>query len=161
MPEFLDKISSYNIFNSLLPGIIFSYLVSIFTSIDIIQDDLVVGIFFYYFVGLIISRLGSILVEPLFKKLKLIKYADYSDYLQAKAKDKDISLLLEHNNMYRTLCAIPITLCIIKAYEYLMSIIPNLQDLSWVIISIFLLCLFSASFIKQTKYLVKRIEKSK
>ena len=87
MPEFLDKISSYNIFNSLLPGIIFSYLVSIFTSIDIIQDDLVVGIFFYYFVGLIISRLGSILVEPLFKKLKLIKYADYSDYLQAKAKD--------------------------------------------------------------------------
>lgn len=158
MSHFLEKISSYNIFNSLLPGIVFSYIASIFTSLNLIQDDILVGIFLYYFIGVIISRIGSILVEPIYIKLRLIKYADYPDYLQAKSKDEGISLLLEQNNMYRTLCAIPIALALIKAYEYLLSILLKLKDFNWVIVGIFLLCLFSASFIKQTKYLVKRIE---
>ena len=161
MSQFLEKISSYNIFNSLLPGIVFSYLVSTFTNINMIQNDVVVGLFLYYFVGLIVSRVGSIIIEPLYKKIALIKYADYPDYLRAKDKDEGISLLLEQNNMYRTLCGIPVSLAFIKAYESLIQFFPNMKPFNWVVLCALLLILFSASFIKQTKYIVKRIEKAK
>lgn len=102
MKELLDKLSSYNIFNYLLPGILFSVIASNTTELDLIQKDLFVGVFVYYFVGLVISRFGSLLVEPLLKKTNFLKFADYKEFIRASEKDKKIEVLSEANNMYRT-----------------------------------------------------------
>jgi len=52
MKEILDKISSYNFFNYLLPGILFVVITEEFTSYSFIQENLVLGVFIYYFIGL-------------------------------------------------------------------------------------------------------------
>jgi hypothetical protein len=67
--ELIDKVSSYNIFNYLLPGAIFTVFIENITNYRITQNDLLVNIFLVYFVGLIISRFGSLVVEPIFKKV--------------------------------------------------------------------------------------------
>jgi hypothetical protein len=54
MKELLDKISSYNLFNYLLPGVLFATLAEYLTSYHLVQDDLVVGAFVYYFMGLVV-----------------------------------------------------------------------------------------------------------
>jgi hypothetical protein len=56
MKEFITKISSYNIFNNLLPGILFVFLLNKITIYNLLQDDLVVGFFLYYFIGITISN---------------------------------------------------------------------------------------------------------
>ena len=68
MKDLLDKISSYNLFNYLLPGVLFALLADGLTSYTFIQSDIVVGIFLYYFMGLVISRVGSLAIEPILKK---------------------------------------------------------------------------------------------
>jgi hypothetical protein len=63
MINLLDKLSSYNLFNYLLPGIVFVILSSDFTRYSFVQQDIVLGLFLYYFIGLAISRFGSLIIE--------------------------------------------------------------------------------------------------
>ena len=49
MKELLAKLSSYNLFNYLLPGILFVVIAEELTKFSFIQEDLVLGVFVYYF----------------------------------------------------------------------------------------------------------------
>ena len=77
MESVLEKLSSYNIFNNLLPGVMFVIFAKQFTNINLVQEDVFIAAFLYYFIGLIISRVGSLVLEPLLIKIGLIKYASY------------------------------------------------------------------------------------
>lgn len=106
MNELLSKISSYHLFNYLLPGCLFAVVASSFTQHHVIQQNLVLGLFLYYFYGLVISRLGSLVLEPLLKRLHFLKFSDYRDFVNASKVDPQIDVLSETNNMYRTLCSL-------------------------------------------------------
>lgn len=161
MKELLDKLSSYNIFNYLLPGVLFSVLASKMTQLELIQKDLVVGVFLYYFVGLIISRFGSLIIEPLLKKMKFLKFADYKDFVQASAKDGKIEILSEANNMYRTFIATFLLLGLMKLYFLLVAKWPFLTNWSDWILVILIIGMFLFSYRKQTNYITKRINSQK
>lgn len=161
MKELLDKLSSYNIFNYLLPGVLFSVLASKMTELELIQKDIVVGVFVYYFVGLIISRFGSLIIEPLLRKTKFLKFADYKDFIQASAKDGKIEILSEANNMYRTFIATFLLLGLMKLYFLLATKWSFLTDWSDWILVILIIGMFLFSYRKQTNYITKRINSQK
>jgi hypothetical protein len=161
MKEILDKISSYNFFNYLLPGIVFSYLLRETTTINIIQNDIVIGVFLYYFVGLVVSRIGSVVIEPIFKKIKFVKFSEYKDFIAASKNDSKIDLFSEVNNTYRTITSIAFSLVFMKLTLYLFSILSlsiQIQKLTGIIA---LFVLFSSAYRKQTNYITKRIEADK
>lgn len=161
MEKLIEKVDGYNIFNFILPGVIFTYLLKYYIGIDIFQENIIEMIFIYYFIGSIISRIGSIVIEKILIKCKFIKYALYEDYIKANEKDKKIGQLLTINNMYRTICSGFILLIILRIIKELF----NKWNLSMgilntiLIITIMLLYLFS--YRKQTKYIEKRIEINK
>ena len=158
MGEFLDKLSRYNIINYLLPGTLFAVLGDAISSYSFVQDDLLVSVFLYYFIGLIISRIGSLVIEPIFKFFGIIKFVNYEDYLQASEADAKIEVLSEENNMYRTLCALFVSLCALYVVEELISRFAFLQRASALIALVTLLVLFVFSYKKQTNYVVKRVK---
>lgn len=161
MKEIFDKISSYNFFNYLLPGIVFSYLLKEITSLDIIQKDIVVGLFIYYFAGMIVSRIGSVVIEPIFKRIKFIKFSNYKDFVSASKIDLKIELFSEVNNTYRTLTSMAFSLLMVKLFLYLFEFFGvgvNIQILMGVL---FLFILFASAYRKQTNYITKRIESNK
>jgi predicted membrane channel-forming protein YqfA (hemolysin III family) len=82
MKDILDKLSSYNIFNYLLPGTIFVFVLKKFTGFDLIQSDTLIGGFLYYFIGMIISRCGSVFIEPFLQWTKFVKFEEYKDYIR-------------------------------------------------------------------------------
>ena len=161
MKELLDKLSSYNIFNYLLPGILFSVLVSKMTELELVQKDLVVGVFVYYFVGLILSRFGSLIIEPLLKKMKFLKFADYKDFVQASSKDEKIEILSEANNMYRTFIATFILLGMVKLYYLITNKWTFINENSDWILILLIAGMFLFSYRKQTNYITKRINSKK
>jgi hypothetical protein len=124
--ELLEKLSSYNLFNYLLPGIVFVVLAARVTRYSFIQQDIVIGAFVYYFIGLVISRVGSLVIEPLLKRTSFVKFADYSHFVAASKADTRIEVLSEANNSYRTLCATFLVLLLLKGYERITTTYPNL-----------------------------------
>jgi hypothetical protein len=73
MKNLLDKLSSYDIFNHLLPGVLLAVFVDALTLLKILQKDIVVGFFVYYFLGSVVSRIGSLLVEAILRKFNVVR----------------------------------------------------------------------------------------
>lgn len=157
MKEFLEKISSYNLFNYLLPGIIFVVIAKEFLGYSLIQTDVVVGVFLYYFIGLVISRFGSLTIEPILKKVRFLKFADYKDFVSASKLDSKIEIFSEANNTYRTFCSMLLLLLLLKLYIFIEFFHPWLKAWDVHILIELLLVLFVCSYKKQTGYITKRI----
>ena len=157
MNEILSKISSYNIFNYLLPGSLFALIGDTSTSYRFMQDDIIIGLFLYYFLGLVISRVGSLFIEPFLKKINFVKFADYRLYVSASKEDPKINELSETNNTYRTLCAVFVCFLALISFEKAVEICPRLDDFGPYILGVGLFLLFLFSYKKQTAYVVKRV----
>lgn len=157
MQDIINKISSYNFFNNLLPGILFVVVANGTTSYSFIQKDIIIGFFVYYFIGLVISRFGSLIIEPILKKISFLKFAGYEDFISASKKDSQIYIFSEVNNMYRTFCSTFVLLILLKIYNFisLKFIILERLDLYFLVILILLMFLFA--YRKQTQYITKRI----
>ena len=161
MEDFFKSISKYNVANYLIPGVVTVVLLRATNSFDLVQDELFLGLFLYYFIGLILSRIGSLLIEPMLKCLKIIEYAPYSDFTFASKKDSIIVNLSETNNSYRTylvsifvvLAAMPVARLIDKFS------LPDIFLSASTLVSALILLAFS--YRKQTIYIKKRVEESK
>lgn len=157
MKELLNKLSSYNLFNYLFPGVIFSFLVPATTEYSFIQKDIVIGLFVYYFAGLVVSRVGSLLLEPLLKRLRLVKFTDYKAYVEARKKDETLLTLLEAQNSYRTIAAGFLLLCVLRLYGKIEAAVPILKEYEQSVLIVLLSVLFLVSYLKQSNYVYRRI----
>jgi signal transduction histidine kinase len=155
----IEKISSYNLFNNLLPGILFVYAISNITHFNLLVDNVLIAIFLYYFVGLVISRFGSLVIQPLLAKVKFIRFADYKDFLSASEKDGKIELLSEVNNMFRTFISFFVFVSLTLIYDKIAVrfCIPIENTIIALIIALLVLFLFS--YRKQTAFIRKRVER--
>jgi hypothetical protein len=160
MNELLKQISSYHLFNYLLPGCLFAVIASRVTHWNFIESQLVLGLFIYYFYGLIISRIGSLIVEPTLKLTQFIQFTSYADYVAACKIDPKIEVLNESNNMYRTLCSTILCLILAPGYERFCRRFDWHFTIDPVLVC--LLCaLFLFSYRKQTRYIKQRVEAAK
>ena len=151
METLLSLLSTYELFNNIFPGIIFSYFLNLEGYTLVVEKiDVYEKLFIYYFIGLIISRIGSLFLEPLFKKLEIIKFADYSKFLKAEEKDSKIHMLVLVNNMYRSFCVVFLFsfFWLIYKNDFLFSTL-----LLRLLIILFLFFLFIYSYKKQTEYI--------
>lgn len=157
MKDLLDKIGSYNIFNYLLPGVLFAVFLDRFTSAKALQMDIAVGVFVYYFLGAVVSRIGSLLLEPLLRRLRIVTFAPYADFARAEKHDAKLEVLSETNNMYRTLAALLLSISVVALYEMASEHWPLLRTAAPTVVVSGLFALFLVAYRKQTEYIRKRI----
>lgn len=163
LAQIVEKISSYNIVNNLYPGILFVYVLKIMFGTDLLLNNWFENLIVFYFVGMVLSRIGSIIIEPVMKKIKIIKYAPYQDYVKASSIDPLVATLSETNNTYRTLLSTFICVFMYKLGASINEIclkneITFLQENKDCIFLILLILLFVFSYVKQTSYVRKRVE---
>jgi len=161
MNDLIKFVDEYKIFNYLVPGVVVTCLVGDGSFLRKVENlNIFIEFFVFYFVGLIISRMGSLLVENLLKRSKLVKFADYSDYIEASKKDEVIGKLSQENNTYRTYIA---AFLVIGAFNVVDRTVGgstiNTRE-SWLFLTgtLVLIVVMVLSYRKQTEYVVKRIK---
>lgn len=173
--KIFDKISSYDILNNFFPGIIFCIIIEKTTRFSFTNGEIWERLILYYFVGMIISRIGSIFIEEKLKSIQVknkktqekeyfLKFAPYSDYIDASQNSPFIKILNETNNTYRTIIAMLITVMGVKMYDWLLyDFIDNLgtvgNNIVFLIVCMLITMLFIYSYKKQTDYIRDRVEK--
>lgn len=178
MNELLAKFSSYNIFNYLFPGVVFCYAAERFTSVRIftteVSESILVRFFVYYFIGLLISRVGSVVIEPCLMHIRLgrrnpetqrrpalLSREDYKDYQEASHARPFIITLSEITNMYRSVLSMMI--CIGLWIFLFGEDAFHFSNLSFgigpigIVIYFVIIILLNMSFIKQNNYVSKRV----
>lgn len=161
MENVLEKISSYNIFNYLLPGALFAFALPMVTPYSIDLKNVLLAAFVCYFIGMLISRVGSLFVEPPLRKIGFLKFSNYSDFVHASAHDTKIETLSEVNNTYRTICALILSLTFVWAYSAAERRWPSMSPVTPYLLGTFVLALFLFSYRKQTAYITKRVNAHK
>jgi hypothetical protein len=157
MKELFDKISSYHIFGYLFCGAVFAVLADKFLNYTLVQQNIVTGIFLYYFIGLVISKVGSSFVEPFLKKVFLPRDAR-EDVSSSATTDERVEILFKLKDTYRSLCALFLLLLILKLYETLSASLSSLAEWSSLLLMIFFLFFFLISYRKQMSDITKKVE---
>ena len=160
MDKFLEKLSRYHLLTNLIPGVLFLYLLEMFDIFSIDKSDWLKVLFVGYFAGMVMSRMGSVVIEPWFKKWKIVKYAPYPDFLKAEKEDGKIQELLADNNMYRTFVAMFLVMVLLEI-GHLIPVVDDFihSDTAIIVLVTGLLLMFVLAYRKQTGYIRKRVEK--
>lgn len=152
------KISNYNILNNLIPGAILCVVFKYLVGYDFMNVGTLELIVIFYFAGMINSRIGSLILEPILKKIKWVTFRDHHYFVEAEQKDKKINSLVEVNNIYRSMISIAFTSLIVKLYYVGVEQQWDFGNVSEWILLVALLLLFAFAYKKQTKYIVSRID---
>lgn len=161
MDKYLEKLSRYHLLTNLIPGVLFLCLLNMLGIFNIDFTDLVSVFFVGYFTGMVISRIGSIIIEPWFKKWKIVRFASYSDFLEAEKKDVKILELLADNNLCRTFVALFLILIVLEVC-HIIPVVDEFIHTRWAVLAllVFLLLLYVLAFRKQSSYILKRVKKA-
>lgn len=154
MEKIIEKIEIYHFINYLLPGTIFVAILNKIFENNFFDSNIVIVVIEYYFIGLILSRIGSVLLQPIFKKTKIIKYADYNKYIKASKEDDKLEILQREANQYRTYIVTFIILAIVQSY----ICIVNKNFTILLVLFVGLAILFTLAYKKQIKFIVDRVE---
>ncbi len=159
MEKYLDRISAYHFLNYMIPGILFLMLVDYLGIYNLPLDNALLIIFGGYCSGMVLSRIGSLLLEYYLKKWKIVVSAPYGDFKNAEAKDPKLGVLSTENNMYRTFLATFVTLLLLFGLNLIpcVSVFMHTPWMVLIIIVIFTL-LFLFAYRKQTSYVRKSVE---
>lgn len=157
MDILIKTLSRYEMLNNLIPGIILCFILKCI-GYEITDDDWLINIVLYYFVGLVNGRISSVFLEPLCKKISLVEWRSYKSYNKAKNKCPNIVTMQEITNMYRSLASVFMVALCALLYKHISNHCIWLDDNSYWIIWFLLLALFLVSYRKQVSYIIKIID---
>lgn len=164
MNSIFSKITDYEIFDRLFPGfLIYLYLTNLFNiSTDFSNlsiSSTIMLVVLSYFVGLTISRIGSLTIEPLAKKTGLIRFR--KDFYQAERNDPKIKVLLKDFNMYRNIAASIAIAIIVTFVKNIFSPLSRDELVLRIIILTLLFVVFLAAYSKQSTSINNRVKYAK
>ena len=156
------KISNYNILNNLIPGAILCVIFKYLVGYDLMNVGIVELFILFYFVGMINSRIGSLIVQWILEKIQWVSFRDHHSYMKAEQNDKKIESLVEVNNMYRSMISVAFIALLAKLYFVVYNVIANAKwafgcFTEWLCL-LLILVLFAFAYKKQTKLIVSRID---
>jgi hypothetical protein len=157
MGDVISKISSYNIFTNLIPGVVLAYAMDRLQIYSFSSLSAIVDLIVYYFLGMVMSRIGSIIIEPLLRAIGFLESIDYSQYIIAEGKDPKVAVLLESSNLYRSMCAVLVTTLLTYLVKMLAAHFEwSLRSIEiWAVV--FISVLFFLSYRKQSSFIAKRV----
>ena len=158
MKAILEKLSAYTVLGYLLPGVLFVILGERLTSFSLIQRSWVAGIVLYYFIGLVISRVGVLIVQPVLERIGFVEEAPYEDYVEASANR--IQGLMSYR--YGTACFGRCVRCVmmligLKIGEKVIGVLPWGADVYDFVMLAGLVLLLLFSYRKQAQAVVRRV----
>lgn len=158
--KFFEKISAYQILNYIIPGSVLCVLLKCWIGYNLIAYSMVENVIICYFIGMVNSRLSSLVLRKLLRATKFIKETSPEDFIRAEKKDAKLTVLSDINNMFRSMANAMILLVLAYGVKHIDTIESFIVDnFNWIAM-VSLLVLFLFSFREQTKVVKKRVEEN-
>lgn len=97
-----DKLDAYNLVANLVPGAALTYALN-FSQFPTPSPDHIGAFLLVSFVaGVTANRLGSLILDPLLRKIEFLKKKDYPAFLHREKADQKLDALVANSGLYRT-----------------------------------------------------------
>ena len=158
MEKIIEKISRYHLINTFIPGVLFVYLSQRIIHVQILTKEIAFDFFLIYTIGMVCNRIGSLIVEPLLKGIKVISFCEYNKYIEAERLDIKLSELNTDNNFYRSVIGTCLFVAFLLGFKWLKDYFSFIAKYNEAIILILCFLLFVLSYRKQSNYIKQRVE---
>jgi hypothetical protein len=154
-----DKLDAYNLVANLVPGAALTYALH-FSGLPAPPPDKLGAFLLVAFVaGVTANRLGSLLLDPLLRRLKFLKPKDYHSFLMREKADRKLDALVANSGLYRTFfMAGLIYLAALIAAPVVVHIDSKTLLVTFAIAG---MAVFLFAFRKEDSYIHSRIEREK
>ena len=153
-----DKLSQYNFLTNILPGTVLCIILKNLVGYDLIPSDYYQAGIVFYFVGMVNSRVGSLIIEPILKKICWIKFAPYPEFFKAEKNDPKLTVLSQENNVYRSYISVMFIATMAYIYRNISFDWCQIMKDEPLVLIVSLLVLFLFAYRKQTSFVRKRVE---
>ena len=142
MEKIISSIPVYNLLTNLIPGTVLDALLKFCVEdcdIFSLTDNIWILAVILYFLGIINSRISSLIFEPLMKKLKIVNCVSHADFTDAELKDTSgkLTQLSRMNNEYRSYISVFAIVLILKLIFLCSSVKDFVTDnVCWVILGL-------------------------
>lgn len=162
MEKFITSIPVYNLLTNLIPGTILAALLKFWVEdcdVFSLTDNIWILAVILYFIGVVNSRISSLLIVPFLKKLKIVSGVDHVEFTKAELKDTSgkLTQLSRMGSEYRSYISVFLCVIIMKLIFSWTATRTIITDYSCEIILILGLMLFLLSYRKQVKYIISRV----
>jgi hypothetical protein len=152
----LEKIGGYDLVVTLIPGVILAEALRLYGCPLISWESVVPYAVVSYLLGLIASRLGSMLVAPVAQKISK-KSFDYNNFVRAEKADPKIQTLLQTANAYRSFCGVAFAFFfIVISYEGV-ELLGLSEPVRLILVVSCMGILSFISYLKQRSYIAARV----
>lgn len=97
-----DKLDAYNLVANLVPGAALTYALHFSEFPTPSPDDIGAFLLVAFVAGVTANRLGSLILDPLLRKLRFLKLKDYRSFLIREKDDQKLDALVANSGLYRT-----------------------------------------------------------
>lgn len=148
-----EKLSTYRFFNFIIPGAVLMGFVKYHHIMEIPSVNIWWFLLLSYFCGIVLSRIGSVVIEGPMKCMGFISSYNVNTYIIKQKENALICTMLELANSYRTISAMILVIFCMTIIDF-----PCEGRTIWYVVVEFLLfVLFIISFYKQHKYFIKSL----
>lgn len=157
----LERLSKYDWFTILLPGIFFT-LLSKYAGIALDAKNWYEKISIAFFAGIVCSRIGATIVEWIARRKTLALFSGYEDYLEwIDSNPESAQMLIRNANWFRSLTGMMLLLISLKATTVICAMLHTSTCTLEYIAMLGLLILFADSYRRQLSFIKRRINKYK
>ena len=157
MDKIFESLNHYDIVTCLIPGIVFCQLIDWLYGTKFIEENTITLMIISYVFGIIVSRIGSIIIEPLCKVSKIIVMADYEQWRKAASQCEEVKTLTTKSTVYRSWVALMLIQIILLLIFPLSDFASNIGKCYLFFGQFIVLILLILSYRKQIDYVCKRV----
>lgn len=161
MENALSFFSIYNLLVNLIPGTVLAFSLKFCVGIDLFTpfEHSWLLLLLLYFLGVLNSRISSLIFEPIIRGTKFVKVMPYENVTASELKDSSgkLTVLSRMNNEYRSYLSLFSIVLFIKLI-FLSPCAKNLAmtNATW-LIPVLGIGIFLVSYKKQSSYICSRI----
>lgn len=159
MSDLAYLISNTRIVSCLVPGAMMCVFINNYFRVDFLKNDALFNIIIFYAVGVVIGRVGSIVIEPFFKNIGLIEKDNYARFIEAEERNPKLNTIDEICRFYRSLVALMIIIIVGLIVSFFLKMYSLWISFGALIAAILILVLMVFAYRKQSKYTIERINK--
>jgi hypothetical protein len=154
----LDRFDAYNFVTSLIPGaaLLLALGASGFPTPDL--KNVIPFIVVSFALGAISNRLGSLAIDPLIRRLRLLPKKDYDSYIRASEHDRKLDAIVQNANLYRTFATAGLVYFSLLLLRKVAVAVGISQSYFAQILLAVAILIFVAAYIGQDRYISKRVQ---
>jgi hypothetical protein len=156
-----EKLDGYDLVANLVPGAALTYALHFSKFPTPAPTDWAAFLLIAFVAGVTSNRLGSLIVDPLLRRVKFLKPKNYESFIASEKSDKKLETLVANHGLYRTFFTAGLVYLALLLISYWFPSTASSDQQVFILFVLAGMIVFLLAFRKEDGYIHSRIEAAK